>query len=335
MPMDLIVPMALGLGGNAVTVSSDLYEKLSPSLGDFCLDARASGNALASEISSRKAAGEAVLVFGVVHPHSAHNYDLRYWLSAVGLDPEADVKIIVVPPGFMPDALGAGKLDGFCVGAPWNSVAANSGSGSILTTKSEIWRSSPEKILAVNRAFADKNPDILKSLIRALVRAAEWCGDTPNHEEMAMILSRPEYLDIRPELISHAIKGVFPMNLKGETRLVAAKDYFIPFKRAATFPWISHGLWFYSQMVRWGHAPWQPDALNDISAIYRPDIYRGALASTDTALPGASSKVEGALRFETPVGVNKGQLTLGPDGFFDEKRFDPEKIAEYVGEQRR
>ncbi len=31
-----------------------------------------------------------------------------------------------------------------------------------------------------------------------------------------------------------------------------AADFFVPHAQAATFPWKSHALWFYSQMVRWG-----------------------------------------------------------------------------------
>ena len=51
-------------------------------------------------------------------------------------------------------------------------------------------------------------------------------------------------------------------------------------------------------------------------------------------LPGASAKVEGALRVETPVGSTDASLTLGPDGFFDGGLFDPDKIDAYIEAQR-
>jgi hypothetical protein len=49
-------------------------------------------------------------------------------------------------------------------------------------------------------------------------------------------------------------------------------------------------------------------------------------------MPSASSKVEGALRIETPVG-SSGALSLGPDGFFDDGLFDPDAIEAYIAAQ--
>ena len=111
-----------------------------------------------------------------MHPHSGHNYELRYWLAACGIDPERDVEIVIVPPPLMPDALAAGSIDGYCVGEPWNTAAVDAGSGHIATVKAAIWRSSPEKVLGVRGAGRRANPDALAALLRALYRAAVWCA---------------------------------------------------------------------------------------------------------------------------------------------------------------
>jgi two-component system, oxyanion-binding sensor len=130
-PIDapVIAPMALGLGGNAVTVSLALWEQMRAAGAPDDLAAGPVGTALAKVVG----AGGPKLRFAVVHPHSSHNYELRYWLAASGIDPERDVEIVVLPPPFMPDALRAGRVDGYCVGEPWNSVAASAGVGRIAT----------------------------------------------------------------------------------------------------------------------------------------------------------------------------------------------------------
>jgi NitT/TauT family transport system ATP-binding protein len=53
------------------------------------------------------------------------------------------------------------------------------------------------------------------------------------------------------------------------------------------------------------------------------------------ALPGANAKVEGALIEPTPVGSAGASLMLGPDGFFDGGRFDPDEIDAYIASQSR
>ena len=177
MPADIIAPMALGLGGDAVTVSRPLYAALAVAGALDGLNAAAAGQALAASIRARREAGQPNLVFAVVHPHSAHNYDMRYWLHSSGIDPDKDLEIVVVPPPFLPDALAAGRIDGYCVGEPWSSVAAQRGKGIIITSVSAIWRSSPEKVLGVEASFAESDPETVDAMVRALYAAARWCAE--------------------------------------------------------------------------------------------------------------------------------------------------------------
>ena len=170
MPLDLIAPMALGLGGNAVTIAKAHMPKIRELLPVGELGAGPARKALAGLVAARKAAGEPPMTLAVVHPHSGHNYDLRYWLSASGVDPTRDVDIVIVPPPLMADALEAGRIDGFCVGEPWSSVAMARGAGEIITTKSSIWRSSPEKVLGVTGDFHRREPAAVHALLRSLVR---------------------------------------------------------------------------------------------------------------------------------------------------------------------
>jgi ABC-type nitrate/sulfonate/bicarbonate transport system substrate-binding protein len=326
-----IAPMSLGLGGNAVTVSTTLWAEMEINGAPADLDALASGRALKGAVAARRAAGKEPLRFAVVHPHSGHNYELRYWLAGCGIDPETDVEIVIVPPPLMADALAAGRIDGYCVGEPWNTVAALAGVGRIATVKAAIWKSSPEKVLGVAEAWALAHPEALGALLRALYRAAVWADAPGNREELADLLARPDYLGRPAAAMLPALSGRIRT---GDGGTVQVDDFFVPLKKAANFPWISHALWYYTQMVRWGHVEHTPQNERVARATYRPDLYRAALKPLGAALPAANAKVEGALTAPTPVGSAGGNLMLGPDGFFDGEIFDPDRVADYLAQQR-
>jgi ABC-type nitrate/sulfonate/bicarbonate transport system substrate-binding protein len=327
-----IAPIALGLGGNAVTVSNALWALMADQGAEPDLDPATSGRALHKVITQAEKDWSAPLKFAVVHPFSGHNYELRYWLAASGIDPERDVEIVIVPPPLMADALAAGTIDGYCVGEPWSTAAATAGIGRIATVKAALWRSSPEKVLGVAAAWAEREPDVLAALLRALCRAAQWCGAAENHQEVAEILAAPAYIARPAEWMLRGLSGRLDIG-GGESRSVA--EFFVPFAKAATFPWKSHALWFYSQMVRWGQVQHTTENAAIARETYRPDIYRSALKPLGVALPAANAKVEGALLRPTPVGSAGASLTLGPDGFFDGALFDPDKLDAYIAAQKR
>ena len=324
----MIVPMALGLGGNAVTVSGDLWHQMATSGAVPDLNARSSGNALQRVINQRKPKR---LRFGVVHPYSGHNYELRYWLYASGIDPDEDIDISILPPPDMAAALASGLIDGYCAGEPWNTLGVMRSSGHLATVKAAIWRSSPEKVLGVNSRWSESHPEALGALLQALYMASLWCADSRNHVELASLLATPAYVDRPADSMLPALIGLLHV---GGSKTSGVSDFFVPNAKAATFPWKSHALWFYTQMVRWEQVRHTEEHKQIANDTYRPDIYRGALKALDVAMPAASSKVEGALKIETPVG-SSGALTLGPDGFFDGGLFDPDDVDGYIESQAR
>ncbi|MDB5556603.1 MAG: nitrate transporter [Rhizobium sp.] len=323
----MIAPMALGLGGNAVTVSQGLWQKMADHGATADLDPARNGAALRKVVATRQGKP---LRFAVVHPFSGHNYELRYWLAACGIDPDRDMELLILPPPEMPNALLLKAIDGYCVGEPWNTAGVLLGQGHIATTKAALWRSSPEKVLGVNARWADREPEALTALLRALYKSALWCSSAENLEALARLLSRPGYIDKPTEWLLPAITGNFQI---GDGASHSLREFFVVQAKAATFPWKSHALWFYSQMVRWGQVAHEPQNVNVARDTYRPDLYRAALTSLGVALPSANSKVEGSLVRETPVG-STGALTLGPDGFFDGTLFDPDKLDEYIAQQQ-
>lgn len=262
-------------------------------------------------------------MFGIVHPHSAHHYQLAYWLSAGGAEPGRDVEFVVVAPPQMPAALAQGHVDGFCAGEPWGSVSVTQGSGRILTTGAHIWRGSPEKVLGLRRDFADADAVRAASIVRAVYRAAEWSDEPGNRGELAALLARPEHLDQPAEVIRRGLER----RLTGLAGVDIQAPGFMAFaKGAATFPWISHAAWLYAQMVRWGQLRHTPAALAIACASFRPDLARAALGPLGVALPEAEAKVEGALAAEIAMAATSGTIAMGPDAFFDGGVFDMASI---------
>ncbi|WP_432284591.1 CmpA/NrtA family ABC transporter substrate-binding protein [Aminobacter sp. BA135] len=326
-----VVPMALGLGGNAVTVSNALWRDMAAQGASGDLSPRAAGDAFRAVVAERARSNAAPLRLGVVHPHSGHNYELRYWLAGCGIDPDRDVEIVILPPPLMADALGSGSLDGFCAGEPWNTAAVLLGHGRIATVKAKIWRSSPEKVLGADARWSEANPEALQALLRAIHHAAQWCAEPANHAELAGIMSAPAYVGRPAEWMLPALSGHLGTAVD---KVVDVDDFFVPQAKAATFPWKSHALWFYSQMVRWGQVEHSTANATIARDTYRPDLYRTALKPLGAALPGANAKVEGALPVPTPVGSAGASLMLGPDGFFDGGLFDPDDLDGYIAAQR-
>jgi ABC-type nitrate/sulfonate/bicarbonate transport system substrate-binding protein len=324
----MIAPFSLGLGGNAITLAPQIFAAMEMSGADLAARPAQMGEAFAKVVARGREEGRAPLTLAVVHPFSGHNYELRYWLAAAGIDPDRDVRIIVLPPPFMVDAMLERQIDGFCVGEPWNSLAVEAGAGVIAVTKSALWRQGPEKVLGLRADFAERSPEELAALLRALSKASAWAGRAENHAALCQILAASDYLGAPASIISRALSGALVHKEGTEPR--AVPDFLVFHDHAANFPWQSHALWFYSQMVRWGQIDYSTVLAGKARQVYRPDLYRSALASTGIDLPRASAKVEGALKTATPVASRNGTMILGPDGFFDGRLFDPDEVEAYL-----
>ncbi|PZU81992.1 MAG: nitrate transporter [Shinella sp.] len=330
MEVPLVAPMALGLGGNAITISASLHRRMIEAGMMPNLDPRRAGDALKAVVDDRRQTGKPRLRFAVAHRLSCCHYELKYWLAACGIDPVVDVEIVALPAGLIGDALEQGNLDGCCLAEPWNSRIVARDQGRIVTLKSSLWASSPGKVLGMSQRWSEDNRRELEGLLRALYRAAQWCANTENIEELAGILAARQYLALDGELLLPGLTGLLPV---APDHVVEVGDVLLFEGRAATFPWQSHALWFYSQMVRWADCRHTPLAMAVARDSYRPDIYRQALKPVFAPLPGANLKVEGALASPQYVGVSRGRLVLGPDGFFDGKTFDPDRFEDYLAAQ--
>lgn len=321
----MIAPVMAGLGNNAITVSAQLWREMADAGAPGDLAACPAGRALAAVV--RK--GGRKLRFGVVHRISSHNYELRYWLAASGIRPDRDVEIVVLPPALLPEGLGVGGLDGYCVGEPWNSVGVARHGAVIATTKASIWQNSPDKLFGMRADWAAQHPELVAAIIRAIHRAAIWLDDRSNRLEAARIVAGPAYLDLPVEIVARALTGAIDTGV----RRVDVPDYFVPLAGAATFPWKSHALWYYSQMVRWGEVAASPERAATAAATFRPDLYRSALAPLGISVPLSDTKRDGDHESATVLPGSRGEIVMGPNRFFDGAVFDPAQVDTYIAAQ--
>jgi len=289
---EIITPFSMDLNGNAVTVSNDVWKMMQPNLAKDASGKIAhpiKADALKPVIESMKTSGKSFKM-AMVFPVSTHNYELRYWLAAGGLNPgfyspsdvsgqiKADVLLSVTPPPQMPATLEAGTINGYCVGEPWNQQAIAKGVGVPVVTDYEIWKNNPEKVFGVTKAWAEKNPNTLLALVKALIRANMWldANNGANRKEAAAILSRPEYVGADVSVISNSMTGTFEFG-KGDKR--SFPDFNVFFRYYATYPYYSDAVWYLTQMRRWGQIPeaktdeWYA---NTAKQVYRSDIYMKA-----------------------------------------------------------
>jgi two-component system, oxyanion-binding sensor len=273
--LPIVAPFNLGLNGNAITISPALHAAI---MGEIDGDARnplLTAQALSRVVAARRKSGAEPLTFGMTFPFSTHNYQLRFWMAAGGVDPDEDVHLVVLPPPYMVDSLANGHVDAFCVGAPWNSVAVDLGVGHILHFVSDILVRAAEKVLAVRQNWSDKNPETLAALIRAASRAAQFIEQPDNRTEAAHILARPEYIGVDAEVILRTLDGRLKISPDGSMR--ESSRYLLVGREGAARPDPAQAAWLYAQMVRWGQTAMLPDALKTAMGVFRPDLYDAAL----------------------------------------------------------
>jgi nitrate/nitrite transport system substrate-binding protein len=285
----IITPFSMDLNGNAITLSNDVWDMIKPSLPtdeDGKIAHPISASALKPVLDDYAAKGKPFNM-GMVFPVSTHNYELRYWLAAGGINPGyyspenvtgqigAEVFLSVTPPPQMPATLEAGTIDGYCVGEPWNQQAVFKGIGVPVITDYELWKNNPEKVFGITNEFAEMYPNTTKAVVKALIRAAIWLDEdnNANRPEAVEILSRPDYVGADYDVIANSMTGTFEYE-KGDAREVP--DFNVFFRHNATYPFYSDAVWYLTQMRRWGQiAEAKPDSWYDeiAKSVYKPEIY--------------------------------------------------------------
>jgi nitrate/nitrite transport system substrate-binding protein len=290
---EVITPFTLSFNGAGITVSNAVWAAMRPQIPDENGKPKhpISAAALKPVLEAYRRDGKPFNL-GMTFPVGTHNYMLRYWLAAGGIDPGryapsagdnsgtagADALLSVVPPPQMVPTMEAGTTVGYCVGEPWNQQAVSKGLGVPVVTSENLWTDGADKVFGVTKAFADKYPNTTIRAVKALIRASYWLdeGDNRNRPEAVKIIARPVYVGADEKVIANSMTGTFEFE-RGDKRPIPDFNKF--FRGQYGIPYYSDAIWWLTQMRRWGHIEEQkPDGwyLEIARKAFRPDIYVAA-----------------------------------------------------------
>ncbi len=299
-PTALHILLSLNLDAQGISISSEYAD----------LKVGTDSAKLKEAFAKKKAAGKE-LIAAMTFPGGTHDLWLRYWLAAGGIDPDNDIKVIVVPPPQMVANMKVGNMDLFCVGEPWNEQLVNQNIGYSAVATGEIWSKHPEKVLGVRAEWIDKNPRAAEALTAAVIEAQIWADKMENKAELAEIVGRRQWFNVPPADILGRLTGKFNY---GGGKIVENSPQFMKFWRDnASYPFKSHDTWFVTENIRWGKFEPSTDIKAIVEKTNREDVWR------------AAAKLAGVPATEIPTATSRGM-----EKFFDGMIFDPEKPLDYL-----
>ncbi len=273
----MIIPFSINHNGQGITLSKAMLDrgvKTPRDLKPLVDGAKAKGNPM---------------TFAMTFPPGTHAMWMRYWLGAGGINPDKDVSLITIPPPQMVANMKVGKMDGCCVGEPWNARAIADGIGFTAITSQQLWRDHPEKVLGFTEEFAAKNPKTVRAILRAMIEASQYVDKLENREKVAEIVARPQYINTPKEVILGRLQGQYDY---GDGRREHDSYYTTFYARHTNFPWKSHGIWCLSQFRRWGMVKEAPDYKGIVNRVHRPDLFREVAREMGVEAPREDMKKE-------------------------------------------
>ncbi len=258
----MVIPWLVNRNGQAITLKSEWIGKV-----------KDDPSALKPFVDKAKKLGEP-LTFAMTFPPGTHAMWMRYYLAAGGINPDKDVSLITIPPPQMVANMRIGKMDGFCVGEPWNARAIVDKVGFTSITTQQLWKDHPEKVCAFTAEFAEKNPRTVKAVLKALHEASVWLDVMENRPEQCDIVSKPNYINCDKQIILGRLQGKLDY---GDGRAVEDPNPMHFSRRNCNYPQPSYAKWWLSQFRRWGMAGPATDYEGIANKVMRPDLYESAM----------------------------------------------------------
>src|SRR3954470_22679256 len=291
----MVIPWLLNRNGQSISLQKNLKGKVG-----------SDPKPLKAIVDAARAAGKP-MTFAMTFPTGTHAMWIRYWLAAGGINPDKDAGLKVIPPANMFTNMRSGKMDGFCVGEPWNAKTVAEGVGFTAINTQDIWKDHPEKVCAFKADFAERNPKTIKAVLKALNEASVWLDDLKNRPEQCEIISPTNYVNCTKEQILPRMLGEYDFGDERGTK--KDPNYMIFSQRNCNYPQYKYAVWFMTQFRRWGLIDSTPDYEGIAKQVMRPDIYEEAMKEIGYSHGGADNK---------------------PETLFDGITFDPTKPEEYA-----
>ncbi|HEY1170884.1 MAG TPA: CmpA/NrtA family ABC transporter substrate-binding protein [Verrucomicrobiae bacterium] len=294
----MIIPWLVNRNGQAISLKAELKGKVSND-----------PKALKPFVDKAKKLGEP-MSFAMTFPPGTHAMWMRYYLAAGGINPDKDISLLTIPPAQMVANMKIGKMDGFCVGEPWNARSIADKIGFTSVTTQDIWKDHPEKVCAFTADFAAKNPKTVKAVLKGLHDTSVWLDDLNNRPEQCEIVSKPNFINCDKETILGRLQGKMDY---GDGRTIQDEFYMHFSKRNCNFPQPSYAKWWLTQFRRWGMVTGKPDYDGVAKQVMRGDIYTEAMKEigvTDRAQDDSGWEMFDGVKFDP-----KGDLEAYAKGF--------------------
>lgn len=194
-PCGVRTDLVLNLQGNGITLSRRLWQK-------GVRDGRTLQLMIRCETPRKP-------VFAVVSPFASDYFLMRKWLRLSGVDPDRDVRIAALPPALVGEHMATGQIDGFCVGAPWNSVSVLAGQGWVVATSESLEPLHPEKVLITRPELHRERADEYAALREAIVAACRFCDVPENRKKVADLLHARNVFPCERGVLANALAGPF------------------------------------------------------------------------------------------------------------------------------
>lgn len=240
---------------------------------------------------------------------------IRYWLGAGGINPDTDVKLIVVPPAQTVANMKTGVMDGFSTGDPWPYRIIAEDIGFMAALTAQIWPDHPEEYFAMRADWVDQHPNAAKALMKGVIDAQRWCDKPENRDELAKILSGRKFFSLDQTILTSPLKGSYKMG-DGQTTVDDLKKgplFWKDDRGSVSYPYKSHEIWFLTENIRWEMLPPDTDTKALVDRINREDLWREV------------AKEMGIAAAEIPTDTSRGIET-----FFDGIKFDPADPTAYL-----
>ena len=245
------------------------------------------------------------MTIGIPYDYSNHNLLLRYYLATGGLDPDNDVKLLILPP---PDAIAkmsTGQIDAFILPDNFTQRVVNDDIGFIHLLTKDLWAGHPCCAFVAAQDWIDEHPNTFRALNKAIIDGATYANDPANRKEIAAAIAPREYLNQPLPVLEAVMTGQFEDG-QGNAYDIPDRIYFDP------YPWKSFASWITTQLVRWDYMPADQANYAEIGdQIFLTNLARELAEELGADAPEALSRVE--------------EMKFG--------NFDPDQAATYLKQQ--
>ncbi|MEO1392359.1 MAG: CmpA/NrtA family ABC transporter substrate-binding protein [Cyanobacteria bacterium J06634_5] len=242
------------------------------------------------------------MTIGIPYDYSNHNLLLRYYLATGGLDPDKDVKLIVLPP---PDAIAkmsTGQIDAFILPDNFTQRVVKDDIGFIHLLTKDLWSGHPCCAFVAADNWMGENPNTFRALNKAIIDGATYANNPANRKEIAAAIAPREYLNQPVDVLEAVMTGKFEDG-QGNSFDIPDRINFDP------YPWKSFASWISTQLVRWDYMPTEKANYNELGEqIFLTDLARELAEELGADAPTEVSRVE--------------TMKFGD--------FDPDKAEEYL-----